>query len=533
MAFDYQGAINAGHTPYEINAYLLSHGMSQPSQMPPMPGQGGNFLGNLLSSLASPFVKTGQNIGGAAYELGRAADSAVGSPVAHALGNPNDYINQQGQGIGNPFLSDSQLQQAHQNPLGYVGDQTKASAGVTSYAVPFGAGAKMFGAAVPSLLTKAPVAGAISGGLQGMSQDNATPVSVAQNTLLGGAGSSATSGLFKMLGLGGKAADAASEGLQNLGSSIGRSQYNLPERVSEDLNFPEHYNNVVQTTGITNRQQQNDLAQQMLDAFTGVVNNAVKKSPPVDLGGMSDYAKGVLGSSYEIPSQQQGSILDTMNKAFGYGLDGKKDMVNADPVKVMQAIRDFEANGADHADAFQRTASVAEKHKALAFGAVADELRNRLYNGRDNTGGANDALATMLQDPSISDAIHAINPNLGMQFDEASPNGVQAVRHMMAPYVNISKANKYATNKAQNSVISPLEFFGAMSQLGGNPAHALAALAAEKAVNSNMGKGLLSGLLTKAGIALPHVQPPSPVMQQRINNIASHVLPSVSGASQL
>lgn len=493
-------------------------------------GPQGNFLGNLLSGIAKPFVDTGKNIGAAVYEGGRALDSAAGSPVAHAMGSMNDYQDKTGNTINDPFLSQQDTENYHTNPLGQILNQAKDSANIASYAVPFGKGANM--------LTKTLLPGAVSGGLQGVSQQNVTPSSLAGSIGMGAAGAGVMGGLAKILGIAPAVTQGASESLNNAGNAITRSQYMLPQRLSSELDFPQAVSTVANTTGITNRREASDLAGNMINAFSDVVSKATNNSNPVDLGGMQNFTKDSLAKATELQPHQKDNIQALLNNDLVYPSDGTRDIVNANPTKVMQVIRNLEATGADHAEAFSRNGNVVDKQAATLYGNVADELRNRLFNGYENpntgktTTGANDVLHQMLQDPKISEQIHAINPQLGFQFDQEAPKGVQAVRHMMAPYVAISKANQYATNKSVNNVISPLEFFGAMSQLGSNPLGALSALAAEKTVNSNASKGLLGGMLMKAGQRIPQVAAPSAGLQGAMKNVGAHIGPTIQQATQ-
>lgn len=531
MAFDYQGALNAGYTPDEINAYLQEKQIAPPPSVSQPPS--GNFLGNLLSSIANPFIKTGANIAGGAYELGRAGDQAIGSPLAHAMGNSDDYINQQGQGIGNPFLSDQQLQQYHTNPMGQIGDQAKNSVAIASYAVPFGRGA--------NILTKATLPGMAASGMQSVANPGATPGSVAGNTLLGGLLPTAFSGASSLLrgaqAVHGKANELAQENLNGLGRKFVQSQYQLPEALSEKYDLPSNIQHIVQTTGITNKREQLQLSQDVIDSLSDVVNNAVSKAGPVDVGGMYNFAKGVLAHGYEIPDTKKTAIMGIVKSAINNSMDNPDgNITGANPEKIMQTIRDFEKNGAAHALASKGGENVEEAQKAVAWGNIADELRNRLYLGPDGTTGANAALAKILaENPQISESIHAINPNIGILFDQAVAGGekapiVQQVRHIMAPYVNVLKAGNYSDNQSMHNVISPLEFFGTMGALGHNPLAALTVLGGQKAINSDTSKGLLGKLLmSAANVKAPTVPAPSAGTESRVNSALGHLLPTLQG----
>lgn len=170
---------------------------SSPAPTSPQP-QETSFLGKIVKSVTDPFMRTGKNIGGAAFELGRVGASSLGF---------NPYINQQtGEAVENPFLSMQELEKVSQ-PLslkkgGALDQQLRDSANIGSYAVPFGKGA--------NIVTKALAPGAAVGGLQALSDEDATAGSVATSALTG----AATAGfLDKLMGVG-KAAKGAGKSLK-------------------------------------------------------------------------------------------------------------------------------------------------------------------------------------------------------------------------------------------------------------------------------------------------------------------------------
>jgi len=157
----------------------------QPTQAPPQQ----DFMSGLLNfgkeavlGMASPFIKTGQNIGGAGFETIRA--------LKQLFGDKNAYVNQQtGETVQNPFLSQQQLQSVTQNPVAEVARNT---AGIASYAVPYGKGA--------NILTRAILPGATQGGMFAASKEGATGQDVAGGAAGGGLFGGALYGLGKLLG---------------------------------------------------------------------------------------------------------------------------------------------------------------------------------------------------------------------------------------------------------------------------------------------------------------------------------------------
>jgi len=120
---------------------------------------------NIGKSLVKPFVQTGKTIAGAGFEGVRAVKSA--------MGDKNAYVNQEtGQVKQNPFITEEELAGARDlSPEGIARKQLGASAGVASWAVPFGKGA--------NIVTKAALPGAAVGVMQGASNPEATVESLA------------------------------------------------------------------------------------------------------------------------------------------------------------------------------------------------------------------------------------------------------------------------------------------------------------------------------------------------------------------
>lgn len=186
MAFNVQQAIKDGYTMEEINQYLASKKTAAPvqpqvqqvqqpqiPQAPASPQPSGAMA--ILDSILKPFFTTGKNIGGAGFEGGRA--------LMDKLGVQNVYADAKGNAVKNPFLSDEELQSISDDPMGAMGKQLRASAGVASWAVPFGKGA--------GLISKVLAPGAAVGALSKASEDN-TGVS---DILKGAAGGALTAGV--------------------------------------------------------------------------------------------------------------------------------------------------------------------------------------------------------------------------------------------------------------------------------------------------------------------------------------------------
>lgn len=157
----------------------------QAPTMQPMGTQqeSGGFLGNLVSSLASPFVRTAQRAGGVAEGLTRlmlnnrikkAQESGDQEEVNRLLEMATR---------SSPLVAEGgKMQQELTNPLGV----TKDVAGILSWGLPFGGGAKVFGKALPTMSKVG--GGALGGALGGFGySDEESLGGLAKDTAVGGA----------------------------------------------------------------------------------------------------------------------------------------------------------------------------------------------------------------------------------------------------------------------------------------------------------------------------------------------------------
>ena len=195
MAFNAEAARRAGYTDQEINTYLSSKQPQSQGGINSL-GTGGGLISNLLGSIAKPFARTLQKTGGAAYEVGRYIKSGGGQDLT-------PYQNQT-----NPFMNEQELSRAS-STKGLV-DSLKDALGVASFAVPVG-GAGITKGLGTGLKLSPFKGGAISGGLFGASQEDATPESVLMGAGFGGAGGAILSKLFGGLPKGAKGIGAELE----------------------------------------------------------------------------------------------------------------------------------------------------------------------------------------------------------------------------------------------------------------------------------------------------------------------------------
>lgn len=174
---------------------LGNYGLGAPSNSTMNNGGGlassiGGFLGNILS----PLAKSGRTIGEGVSEGLQS--------LQYILGNKNAFQNNT---LPDSFrLNPQEVGQIRENPLG---EAAKQSAGLASFAVPFGRG--------ENFLSKVLFPGAAVGGLQSASEGNDTQTNVG-NSVLGGILAGATHGILKTPSLLGKTGDV----VKGMGSGL-------------------------------------------------------------------------------------------------------------------------------------------------------------------------------------------------------------------------------------------------------------------------------------------------------------------------
>ncbi len=211
--FNVQAAMKAGYSQQEVNDFLRQNPNIQTSgySAPSKPAGEG-----LLASILNPLMRYGKNALGASFEASRALRST--------LGDKNAYVNQEtGETAQNPFLTEQELSafdsrkgQGVQNVIAQASTQNsglrqglKDTANAASYAIPFGKGA--------GLLNKVLAPGAFAGGLQAVSEEEVSPLSV----ILGASGGATGAGMLHGLGvLGGKTVQGAKNILTRGGQSF-------------------------------------------------------------------------------------------------------------------------------------------------------------------------------------------------------------------------------------------------------------------------------------------------------------------------
>lgn len=177
-------------------------------------------VGNIINSVARPFVQTGQNIGGAAFEVARSALNGRNGADLYA------YDPQKGQAaVQNPFISEERFGQIAQNPTKAITDQLKNSAAITSYGVPIGGATKIAG---QTLKTGAFTGGALAGGLQSLGNENATAEDVVKGAVTGGM-------LGKTIDIAGQAFSklrGGGQALENIGTDLRTGKVNLKASIN-------------------------------------------------------------------------------------------------------------------------------------------------------------------------------------------------------------------------------------------------------------------------------------------------------------
>lgn len=223
--------MQAGYSQEEINQYLSSK-RAAPTAPAAQPQAQGDFISNLVGSLARPFTNTAKKAGGAIYEGGRLA--------SYLGGNKEAYVKRDATGqastVQNPFLSEQELGK-YSNPLSGGVSTAKDVAGILSYAIPVGGAAKAFGHT--SKVLSPLKGGALAGGLFSASDEKATVPSILTGAALGGAGGVL---INKLLGTG-RYASKLGEGLKKgaIQPKVPKGKLDVIGRQDEILGYADEF----------------------------------------------------------------------------------------------------------------------------------------------------------------------------------------------------------------------------------------------------------------------------------------------------
>lgn len=392
---------------------------------------------SFLDRLLSPFVKTGQNIAGAGFELGRAGLSA--------LGNKNVYVNQEtGEEVANPFKTRQELEQFDPNSGGNVlkailEQGVKPSAGVASWAIPFGKGA--------NLASKVLLPGAGVGGLQAFSEEDSTLGSVGKGALYGAGGAALLHGV---LGLG----KAAVKGLTG----------KLPERM-------------------------------MNKTFKEPIKELRSSIKGGETLGKKALDRGVKGASDEAIYKSSVDKISSLEDSLQAKLSGSKRIIPiADIKKTVQPLIDkyLKAGNKTAAnDILGRIAELEQYHGKSIPVSVANEIKRTLYDEARNGYGQISSehiegiktIARALKE-KIASKVSGIDPiNKELSFEGKIAD---------------SLLDKMAKGGRNNLFGLADTIIGTGGALAAGPA-GLIPVAAKKMIESTAGQTYLANILNKTG----------------------------------
>jgi hypothetical protein len=427
-----------------------------------------------LESLIAPFVGVGKSIGGGAFAIPQVA-------LSGALEKSDPQLAAQIASLQNPFLSNEDLNQADRDPLGYFMDKgLKPSAGVASYAVPFGKGA--------NILTKFLAPGALAGGASAFSNDE----DILKGAAFGAGGAGVLGKGSELLGgvaekLFGKAGGALEKG----GSELIASQYNVPRSAARALDLPGTVSKLSEY-GINNINDIAPLAEKITGSgglITDLTKEAVKGAGKVNLSGVTDLANEIVANP-AISGATEGKFSTFIEKGV------KKLGTNADPSETFKFIQQLEkqASTIDKIPAFQRTLENSELSKG--YRSLAETLKTRLFD----EAGANSAVAGGLLTPQQLEFLGTVNPKLANDIVNAKTVG--ELRKVAEPFV---KGSQLAFETEAGSQIGFNNMGGAAKGIGKmiqNPLNLLAVPLGSDSVNAGAG-GFLKKLSEKMPQGLP------------------------------
>jgi hypothetical protein len=522
MQLDVQAAMKAGATPQQISGFLQQNphiqapGFSSPDQ---------TFGSGLIGNILNPINRFAGNALGAGYELFRGAKSA--------LGDKNAYVDPQGNTVQNPFLTEQQLSafdsgkgsllDSPSSGLNNLGAQLtnpnsgaiqglKDTANVASYAIPFGKGS--------GLLQKALLPGAIAGGLQGISQENATLESVAKSALIGGAGAGV---LNKVLGVG-NLVSKAEEPLNATADKVLQSQYSGAGKVAlKNLKVAQVIPELAEY-GVKNI---NDVAPvaEKVTGQNGVISKLTRKAVSlagrVNTDGLLQKAED-LAADPSILGGQDNKFVAFVKKGLSslYETGGPiENATSGNPSATFDLIKSLEGRAADLGSG---NASKADKALAGAYRQFAGELQDRLFTGA----GADNVAIDLAKQPEFLKTLSDISPKLAEKAAAAKTLG--ELRSIAAPFVKGSQlAELVAQNPgkaigAKDLLAGGLAFVGS----GGNPLVTGAAIGAEKLASTPRAQVLLSDALRGAANIAGKVGPKlaaSPATQTAAGVLGSRI----------
>lgn len=450
---------------------------AQPSPSPDLATTIGGLLGNILQGALKPVRFVGQ----AGAETGASGINLLQS----ILGQRQTAFNPQ-------VMTPEELKQI-QSPDGSrdVGkvalEGAKNIANVASYAIPFGKGA--------NLLTKVLGPGAIVGGLQGASQDNATPESIAGNAVLGAGGAGVLSGITPLLS---KALGGVSVGADAGASVITKSQFRDVAKNVLDKNQVGDTLSRLSKYGFRNIDQISQVAP-LVTGDTGVITqltrDAVANAKPVNTSGLLDYTKELLDKEPLITETVGNKFRNLMSKAISATSGG--NIGGGDPLAMYDFARQLEGKASSLRYG---------NDEAKSLGGVYQEVANTIKDKIFKDSGADNALIGTVLTPERLQQLQQISPKLADEVSNVKTIG--ELRSLAAPFVRGSKLTQAAENAKSNELPGDLAASGGFAALqailgGLSPATAVAGGAgflAKKTLMSNTGKALGSNILSKAGI---------------------------------
>jgi len=425
--------------------------------------EGEGFWTSLGRGLVSPFVETGRNIATAGVESARA-------PVLAALSKTDpERAAQLAQPLSSSklapiFKSEAQMEQIGEKPGRALYEQgVKPSAGVASYAIPFGKGA--------SLLTKAAVPGAVSGGLQSLAQTpeeadlKETLTSVGLGSVVGAVTATASAKLSEYAK--GKIAKMAQKRaalkqqqqtgswkpsdfgkgdwtqeniLKRTGTRLVAGQQDVPAGMGRATNQMETARKMADY-GLANADNWPSAANTITGRdglITKVTRRAVGKADDVVIDGWLDMSDDLLINSPEIGASKQKGVKAFFKNLLMKTTGGSKGSLNpkADPTDVFEAIQILEGKAASIKGG-RPSWSLTTEDKAMmeVYHLMADELKDRLFI----ESGANNQIISSLSRADIA-KLKSISPNL--YDDVAAAKTVSQLRNVAKPFVDAHKLFK-------------------------------------------------------------------------------------------
>lgn len=416
IRFDTAGAKAAGYSDAEIQSYIASK--SQPATSsattttPPKPENKPGLLGSIAKSVTDPFRKA----------AGFGTDLVLKNK---GLGGSEEMRKK------NPFINEEEQSKLN-TPGGAAVQQAKNYAGIGANFVPFGR-ANTAG----QFLTKLVAPGMAAGGLQAVSEDDASLASVGGGIVGGGLTAGA-------LGLGGKAVGALKKGGEKIVGNprdYFKAAFTLPRKIAERLDLDRAADAALKYN-ISGGLDDIIKNANKITGKSGVITRATREAlgrtkTPVNTNAALDAAQFAADNATNVDK----AVLDkTIAKATRMiskvqgSLPGKGSAI--DVFDIVQSLEDEGYKLANKST--DLTPDVSLEQQADVFLAAADAIKDQM-----DVAVVDEKVLDKIKNQFVKEALK-VSPDLAVDFMNAKT--LRDLRAIAKPWVDLTTASRVTKN---------------------------------------------------------------------------------------